>query len=56
LVIGLGVAVAFAAFMAGWFVLTVVSGDSGSTEVREQLHNQSGYRMGLRVRRWRRHT
>src|ERR1017187_2599191 len=33
LVIGLGVAVAFAAFMAGWFVLTVVSGDSGSTEV-----------------------
>jgi hypothetical protein len=33
LVIGLGVAVAFAAFMAGWFVLTVVSGPSGSTEV-----------------------
>jgi hypothetical protein len=33
LVIGFGVAVAFVAFMAGWFVLTVLSGDNVSTEV-----------------------
>jgi hypothetical protein len=33
LIIGLGVAVAFAAFMAGWFILTVLSGDIASAEV-----------------------
>jgi hypothetical protein len=33
LVIGFGVAVALVAFMAGWFVLTVLSGDNVSTEV-----------------------
>jgi hypothetical protein len=33
LIIGLGVAVAFVALMAGWFALTVRSGDDASTEV-----------------------
>jgi hypothetical protein len=33
LIIGLGVAGAFAALMAGWFVLTVSSGGNVSTEV-----------------------